>query len=129
MGKSGPHWRSKGPHKHFVLRLQVKIRNHSFSFVGKLTIPGGHDLTFGFKIDAMRCKICFQMLSRRHSSLYIAIGPAPDMIWFLDSGAQGWHNAVHNSLTSSNLCDVCGQSLFIHSSSPSRYRFWFTQFS
>ena len=28
MGKSGPLWRSKGAHKHFVLRLQVKIRNH-----------------------------------------------------------------------------------------------------
>ena len=31
MGKSGPLWWSNGLHKHFVLRLHVKIRNHSFS--------------------------------------------------------------------------------------------------
>ena len=81
----------------------------------KLLIPVGHDLTFGFKNDAMRCKICLQMLSRRHYSLYVAIGPAPDMLCFLHSGAQGWHDAVHHSLKSSKLCDGCGQSLFIHS--------------
>ena len=89
----------------------------------KLTIPGGHDLTFGFKNDAMRCNMCIQMPCGRHSSLYIAIGSAREMLCFLHSNAQGWHNAVHHSLTSSKLCDVCGHSLWLHSSSPSRYRF------
>ena len=77
----------------------------------------------GFKNDAMHCKICFQMNSRRHLSFCIAIGPALEMLCFLHSNAQGWHFAVHHSLKSSKLCDVCGQSLFIHFSSPSRDRF------
>ena len=89
----------------------------------KLTIPGDYDLTFGFKNDAMHCKICFQLNSRRHLSFCIGIGPALEMLCFLHSNAQGWHFAVHHSLKSSKLCDVCGQSLFIHFSSPSRDRF------
>ena len=71
----------------------------------------------------MHCKICFQLNSRRHLSFCIAIGPALEMLCFLHSNAQGWHFAVHHSLKSSKLCDVCGQSLFIHFSSPSRDRF------
>ena len=89
----------------------------------RLTIPGDYDLPFGFKNDAMHCKICFQMNSRRHLSFCIAIRPALEMLCFLHSNAQGWHFAVHHSLKSSKLCDVCGQSLFIHFSSPSRGRF------
>ena len=88
----------------------------------KLTIPGENDLTFGFKNDAMHCKICFQMNSRRHLSFCIAIGPALEMLCFLHSNAQGWPFADHHSLKSSKFCDVCGQSLFIHFSSPSRDR-------
>ena len=94
----------------------------SFS-LEELTTHGDNDLTFGFKNDAMHCKICFQMSSRRHLSLCIAIRSAPEMLCFLHSNAQGWHFAVHHSLKSSKLCDVCGRSLFIHFSSPSRDRF------
>ena len=89
----------------------------------ELTLPGDNDLTFGFKNDAMHCKICFQMNSRRHLSLCIAIGPALEMVCFLHSNAQGWHFAVHHSLKSSKLCNVCCRSLFMHFSSPSRDRF------
>ena len=100
-----------------ALRASTSGENtESFVFLlEKQTIPVGHDLAFGFKNDAMRCKICIKMPCGRHVSLYIAIGPAPEMLCFLHSGAQGWHNPVHHSLTSSKLCDVCGQSLFIHS--------------
>ena len=122
-GQAWPSLAVKGPSQ--ALRASTSGEKYGIiSFpLAKLTNPGCHDLTFGFKNDAMRCNICIQMPCGRHSSLYIAIGPAPEMLCFLHSGAQGWHNAVHHSLTSSNLCDVCGQSLFIHSSGPSRYRF------
>ena len=35
---------------------------------------------------------------------------------FLESGAQGWLFVVRHSLSSSKFCDVCGVSLFLHSS-------------
>ena len=38
------------------------------------------------------------------------------MLWFLESGAQGWLFVVPHSLSSSKFCDVCGVSLFLHSS-------------
>ena len=38
------------------------------------------------------------------------------MLCFLDSGAQGWLFVVRHSLSSSKFCDVCGVSLFMHSS-------------
>ena len=45
------------------------------------------------------------------------------MSCFLHSGAQGWHFAVHHSVPSSKLCDVCCPSLFMHFPSRSRGRF------
>ena len=83
----------------------------------KLTIPVDDDLTFGFKTDPMQCKICFQIISRCYFSFYIEIGSAPEMLCFLHSGAQGWLFVIHQSLSSTKLCDVCGVSWFIHSSS------------
>ena len=123
-GQNWPSLAVKGPSQ--ALRASTSGENtESLVFPSaKLTNPGCHDLTFCFKDDAMRCNICIKMPCGRQSSLYIAIGPAPEMLCFLHSGAQGRHNAVHHSLTSSNLCDVCGQSLSIHSSSLSRYRFY-----
>ena len=38
------------------------------------------------------------------------------MLWFLESGAQGWLFVARHSLQSSKFCDVCGVSLFSHSS-------------
>ena len=58
----------------------------------KLTILGCHDLTFGFKNDAMWCNICTQLPCGRHSSLYIAIGPAPGMRCFPTIWCTGWAN-------------------------------------
>ena len=39
-----------------------------------------------------------------------------EMLCFPHSGAQGWLFVVPHSLSSSKFCDVCGVSLFMHSS-------------
>ena len=90
----------------------------------KLTIPVADDLTFFFKIDAMRCNICYQLTSCREPSLGIAFVSAPEMFCFLHSGVQGWHFVVHYLVSSSKFRDVWGPSLIMHLASPSRGRFW-----
>ena len=121
-GQNGPSWAFKWPSQALRAPTSGEDTESLVFLLVKLTNLCGHDLVFAFKNDAMRCNMCIQMPCGTHSSLSTANGPALEMLCFLHSNAQGWHFAVHHSLKSSKLCDVCGQSLFTHFSSPSRGR-------
>ena len=61
-----------------------------------------------------------QNLLLNHFLLYFLIlyrtCACSEMLWFLESGAQGWLFVARHSLQSSKFCDVYGGSLFMHSS-------------
>ena len=59
------------------------------------------------------------LLSNHFSLLFLILyrnWACSEMFCFLESGAQGWLFVVRHSLSSSKFCDVCGVSLFMHSS-------------